>query len=445
MFRKRLFITFTFTFGIFLFIFSLIFLREEIRLVHTRMKEKGEKILEGLLHPARFFLLTGDSSVVEVGKEYMEDPDVLSIAIFDSHRKPVLLLGDIIPVKKDDFLSLRLMARRERGYLFMMPITLPVGGLFEEKHERISGYLGVFISDAPFRKAIVTFAGEVVFFLLFFAGLGFVISHYLSRRLTENIDALLKGVEEIEKGRFEKKIEIRGEPELERLAQSINQMAESLKKRIDEIERLNAELREKSEKLDEAYRKVVISERAKSEFFESVSHEFRTPLQVIGGYTELLLKEKLSKKAREKLERIRKSVERLSELIESVLSLKTRSPEDYKEVDLKEIVKKVVLSMDEKLGKRKINVEVEVGETPSIRAVPEELERAFEAILMNAISSGAETIKIYGGRKNREVEIDIEDGGGKESLGLSIARMIVEAHGGRFEIEGDKIKIGFEV
>jgi PAS domain S-box-containing protein len=64
--------------------------------------------------------------------------------------------------------------------------------------------------------------------------------------------------------------------------------------------------------------------RAKSEFLTTLSHELRTPLNAISGYTDLLAMEvpgTINEAQREYLERIRSSQQRLSALVNDLLSL----------------------------------------------------------------------------------------------------------------------------
>jgi len=72
----------------------------------------------------------------------------------------------------------------------------------------------------------------------------------------------------------------------------------------------------------EAYRAAVFANRAKSEFLGVMSHEFRTPLNAIAGYVQLLeegIYGGLNKKQVDAVARIRRNEQRLSLLVEEVL------------------------------------------------------------------------------------------------------------------------------
>ena len=81
--------------------------------------------------------------------------------------------------------------------------------------------------------------------------------------------------------------------------------------RVVEMERVEAELLAAEQ-----------SSRAKSSFLASVSHEMRTPMNVIlGQYTLALRNPELSPQTREQMEKIGQSAKRLSELINGILEM----------------------------------------------------------------------------------------------------------------------------
>jgi signal transduction histidine kinase len=72
----------------------------------------------------------------------------------------------------------------------------------------------------------------------------------------------------------------------------------------------------------EAYRAAVVANRAKSEFLAVMSHEFRTPLNAIAGYSQLLeegIYGPLNEKQADGVARIRHNEQRLLLLVEEVL------------------------------------------------------------------------------------------------------------------------------
>ncbi|MCJ7605149.1 MAG: hypothetical protein MUO19_03840 [Dehalococcoidales bacterium] len=70
-------------------------------------------------------------------------------------------------------------------------------------------------------------------------------------------------------------------------------------------------------------RREVDANRALSELIVNLSHDIRTPLNIITGYTELLLEEvsgTVSDEQKENLEEIRRSSDRILEILNGYLS-----------------------------------------------------------------------------------------------------------------------------
>ncbi len=107
----------------------------------------------------------------------------------------------------------------------------------------------------------------------------------------------------------------KGEEEVRQLAESFNVMLDTIARADEEISREVAE-RTRAEQRAQA------AARAKSDFLSHMSHEFRTPLNGILGYSQVLLMDKgLSEKNRGVVLSLRKSGESLLELINDVLDL----------------------------------------------------------------------------------------------------------------------------
>ena len=72
---------------------------------------------------------------------------------------------------------------------------------------------------------------------------------------------------------------------------------------------------------EEAVRTAVTSERFKVELIANVSHDLRTPLTSILGYSELLQRENLSADGTEQLRRLHQKAGYMRELVESLFEL----------------------------------------------------------------------------------------------------------------------------
>jgi signal transduction histidine kinase len=107
-----------------------------------------------------------------------------------------------------------------------------------------------------------------------------------------------------------------------------DQMAATAEKAslIDQLRRTNAALTETNAELERQYAAVVEARRAKDEFLANISHELRTPLTSVLGYISILQEElsgPLTEGQRQDLHHVKRSSERLLELIEDLLELTT--------------------------------------------------------------------------------------------------------------------------
>jgi signal transduction histidine kinase len=225
-------------------------------------------------------------------------------------------------------------------------------------------------------------------------------------------------------------------------------------------------LRERNTALEEA-------DAVKTRFLANMSYEFRTPLTSIGGFAELLqsgLAGELEPKAREYVDGIIQSVERLGEQIESVLDL-TQSeagllPLAMEEVDVMPFVTKVVREREQRIVDGGLNLNLRGNQAAGkVQADRRRLGRAFGHILDNAIAAtpkGGEILVEVSSRK-RGTEIIVSDSGAgmtrgqlaqaldglritadgkrverRQGLGLPLARQLIEAHGGKLELMSEE-------
>ncbi|MFN2550097.1 MAG: sensor histidine kinase [Myxococcales bacterium] len=234
------------------------------------------------------------------------------------------------------------------------------------------------------------------------------------------------------------------------------------------VEERTRVLRESNERLLEA-------DRRKDNFLANVSHELRSPLVTMLGYTDLLLAEKMgamNDRQRQCLQVARSSGKRLRAFIEELLDFSrfelTRESMTFQPFDLGDAVEQALADLQPKFLERRLNVRQRVARgTPPVLGDRERILQVLTNLLTNAerhcrdggkivISAqpkpgfvlvsvsdngtgipAAHMAKIF----DRLYQVgDVRDARSREQglgLGLNIVKSIVEAHGGEISVESE--------
>ena len=202
-------------------------------------------------------------------------------------------------------------------------------------------------------------------------------------------------------------------------------------------------------------------------FSYSVSHDLRTPLRAIDGFSQILLEdytEKLDAEGKRVLNVVRENTKKMSQLIDDILAFSRAGRQEMAigEVHTERVVREAIEELKPASAGR--NIAFLIKSLPTLSGDPAMLRRVFVNLLDNAIKFTAPkpraVIEVVARREGNEVVLSVKDNGvgfdmqyvGKlfgvfqrlhgpadfpgTGIGLAIVKRIVNRHGGRVWAEG---------
>ena len=246
-------------------------------------------------------------------------------------------------------------------------------------------------------------------FLYLMAGITIVISavivSYVSRKFTDPILELNDIAKRMSNLDFSHKYNVTStDDEINNLGKSINTMSAQLEKTIKQLRENNIELEKDIEE------KSKIDEMRKS-FISDVSHELKTPIALIEGYSEGLLENVNSDEESRKFysevildeaNKMDKLVKQLLELMKLEYGKREFNDQEFNIVELeKEVVRKSKVMLDEQ------KVEIEFDTEDEIQVFADDFY--IEQVVTNYLTNAIKHVKEVNGKKiiNIKNEIDV--------------------------------------
>ncbi|WP_461872872.1 sensor histidine kinase [Fusicatenibacter sp.] len=265
------------------------------------------------------------------------------------------------------------------------------------------------------------------------------------------------------------------------LMEQIHTMAEgSMESRIAEVSEKSllypafAELENIESAMQKSVEKQMQAERLKIDLITNVSHDLKTPLTSMVGYTDLLKKEDLTPAAQDYVEVISTKQEQLKEMIQSLfeLSKSTSGTEKFQmeKMDMKRLLEQTLADMDDAIAQSGLSFRTALGEEPlPFLGDNGKMYRVVQNLVENILKYSLEGTRVYidAGKENGEIFVTMKNISayemnfkaeemmerfvrGDESrtseghgLGLAIASSYTANMGGRMELatDGDLFKV----
>jgi signal transduction histidine kinase len=286
---------------------------------------------------------------------------------------------------------------------------------------------------ASFNEALMYAALAAMFVAL-------VISLFFSRSVIAPVRALSRATQRIADGCYDERVQVNGTDELAQLAMYFNQMAEKLNQ-------------------TESMRRRLIGD---------VSHELRTPLTAIKGSMEGLMDGVLPA-TDETFQQVYAEADRLNRLVDDLQELSRVEAHAYildiKSLDVSTLVQTVTKRLAPHAESKGISLNLNLTpDLPHILADEDRMTQVLTNLTGNALQYTPENgnILISANRVGNEVQIGVRDtgvgipsehlphifdrfyrvdksrsrqSGGGSGIGLTIARALIEAQGGRIWVE----------
>jgi histidine kinase len=266
-----------------------------------------------------------------------------------------------------------------------------------------------------------------------------IVSFFVSRRVVTPIRQMMEASQRIAAGRYQERVDATGMDELGQLAHSFNQMATTLEQ----------------------------TETMRRDLIANVAHELRTPLASIKGYMEGMIDGVLPVEPdtyqqiyheADRLQRLVNDLQELSRVEAGAFELKRRP------LAVGELVQQTAIRLRPQFEEKEVDLTLNIpADLPLVRADEDRLNQVLLNLVGNALQytpSGC-AVTITAKTQNQELLVVVSDtglgiaaehlphlfnrfyrvdksrsrAGGGSGIGLTIAKHLIEAHGGHIWAE----------
>ena len=286
---------------------------------------------------------------------------------------------------------------------------------------------------------------EIVIQILLGVDIGvFILVLFIIRKSLLPLESITKALSRVKEGVYGEKIEYSGTDEVGQLVENFNVMSDTIKLKEEEAKKTDI---------------------AKDEFLAMITHELKTPLVPIQGYSDILLNEHLGKLTDQQKERIgiiKSSSEALLSIISDLLDAQKLDLGQLrmikKDADIKDTITKSIQALKPEIESN--NIEINSNATSLIiNHDPERIGQVISNLIKNsivAIQPNQGKIEVMMEENQKGIKISVKDSGvgiaedkqqdlfkkfyqvdatltrerGGSGLGLAICKGIIDNHNG---------------
>ena len=383
-----------------------------------------------------------------------ENADDVTILVSDNSGKIVLAVGkNEGQVGSSESIPKALMNEVNGGN--DMPRDERITGVFEKDHyvyavpvyndnNAVCGTVFVCAESRMLSELLEVIIKAVVVSILWVLLAALIAVYFITEKITGPLKEISVAAKQFAKGKFDVRVRVRGNDEIARLAEAMNNMAESL----DNYDTM------------------------RNTFMSNVSHDLRSPMTSISGFVDGILDGVIPPEKHEYyLHIVSTEIKRLSRLVASLLDLSRIQAGDRKftmaPFDACEMCREIVISFEERINEKKLEVDFDCSDDElSVMADRDAIYQIVYNLCDNAVKFSTEggTLRVGVKRlKNKKALITVyNDGQGIApadlpyeferfyksdksrglntngvGLGLYICKTIVEAHGETIWVESE--------